>query len=242
MENTKSRRVQQERRTFLRGRLAALNTVRETCVSTLPANAIYPTTTDLFRIPFVRSIIDTVPATGDFTSDDLEPVRLSFDDLNLQWQKEIEQKLMDLIQAAKGSDVQDSLDAKAVLTLATSFFSCRRCPRFLRYPAILMHPCATKYNHQALEKDDPDYLYIAEIREETFWNANHYISMKLGHIAIVSRILDVVGLDPKTATAQEMDALNPIFECISCNNLSAGRAIMSWKTAVCLSDLAIIFR
>jgi len=235
MEDMKSRRVRKERRALLRERLAALNTVRETCISTLPANAIYPTTADLFRIPFVRNIIDTVPATGNFTSDDLEPVSLSFDILNLQWQKEIEQKLLDLIQVAKGSDVQDSLDAEAVLTLATSFFSCGGCPRFLRYPAILMHPCATKYRYQALEKDDPDQLYLAEIREETFWNTNHYISMKPGHVAIVSRILGMVGLDPKTATAQEVDALNPIFECISCNNLSMGRAIMPWKTVVCLA-------
>ena len=235
MEDKKSRRVQQERRALLRDRLAVLNTVRETCVSTLPANAIYPTTADLFRIPFVRSIINTVPTTGDFTSDDLEPVSLSFDVLNLQWQKEIKQKLLDLIQAAEGSDVQDSLDAEAVLTLATSFFSCRGCPRFLRYPAILMHPCATKYKYQALEKDDPDHLYIAEIREETFWNTNHYISVKPEHVAVVSRMLDMVGLNPKIATAQEMDALNPIFECISCNNLSVGRAIMSWKTVVCLA-------
>ena len=236
MEAMKSQRLESERRALLSERLAVLNTVRETCVSTLPANATYPTTADLFRIPFVRNIIDTVPAaTGDFTSDDLEPVSLSFDVLNLQWQKEIGHKLVGLIQAAEGSDAQDSLDAEAVLNLATSFFSCKACPRFLRYPAILMHPCATKYNYQAPEKGDPDHLYIAEIRRETFWNTNHNVSMKPEHVAFVSRLLDMVGLDPKTATAQEMDNLNPIFECISCNSLSEGRAIMSWKTAVCLA-------
>jgi hypothetical protein len=235
MEAVKSRRVQKERRDLLRERLPALNTVRETCVSTLPANAIYPTTADLFRIPLVRNIIDTVPTTGDFTNDDLEPVSLSFDVLNLQWQKEIELKLLDLIQAAEGSDKHDSLDAEAVLNLATSFFSCKGCARFLRYPAILMHPCATKWNFQAPEKDDPDHLYIAEIRRETFWNSNHNITMKPEHIAVVSRLVDMVGLNPKTATVQDLDTLNPIFECISCNSLSEGRATMSWQTVVCLA-------
>jgi len=235
MEDIKSQRLQKERRAFLKERLAVLNTVRETCVSTLPANAICPTTSELFRIPFVRDIIDTVPATGDFTIDDLEPVSLSFDVLNLQWQKEIELKLLGLIQAVEGPNVQDSLDAEAVLDLATSFFFCGTCSRFLRYPAILMHSCATKHNHQVPERDDLDQLYIAQTRGEVFWNANHNISMKPEHVAVVSRLLDMVGLDSKTATIQEMNNLNPIFECISCNNLSEGRAIMSWQTAVCLA-------
>jgi len=235
MEDIKIQRLQKERRAFLKERLAALNSVRETCVSTLPANAICPTTSELFRLPFVRDIIDSVPATGDFTIDDLKPVNLSFDVLNVQWQKEIELKLLGLIQAVGGPNVQNSLDAAAVLNLATSFFSCGSCNRFLRYPAILIHSCATKYNYRFPEKDDFDQSYIAETRGETFWNANQYISMKQEHVVVVSRLLDMVGLDSKAATIQEMNNLNPIFECISCNSLSEGRAVMSWQTAVCLA-------
>jgi hypothetical protein len=46
-------------------------------------------------------------------------------------------------------------------------------------------------------------------------------------------IVSMAGLDPKTATAQDMDALDPIFECIACNSFTEGRATMTWMTTVC---------
>ncbi|KIM49552.1 hypothetical protein M413DRAFT_438740 [Hebeloma cylindrosporum] len=234
MEAIKSTRVEKERRALLKDRLAALNTLRETCVSTLPANAICPTSADLFRLPLVRNIIDTVPATVDFTADDLQPIALSFDDLTLQWRKEIELKLLGLIQAAEGSDVQNSLDAEAVLNLATSFFSCKHCDRFLRYPAVLMHSCATKSSYNFPPKDDPDrdHVYAAEFLRQIYWNADQSITRKPEHVAVVSRLLDMVGFDAKTATVEDMDALNPLFECTSCNSFSEGRAIMTWQTVL----------
>jgi len=36
------------------------------------------------------------------------------------------------------------------------------------------------------------------------------------------------GLDPKSATREDMDKLNPIFECLACNDLRKGRCTLPW--------------
>jgi len=48
-------------------------------------------------------------------------------------------------------------------------------------------------------------------------------------------MLEILGLDPQTATVEELDELDPIFECLMCNDPEKGRFVMAWESTVCSS-------
>jgi hypothetical protein len=95
-------------------------------------------------------------------------------------------------------------------------------------------------------KGDLETRFLRQHCKETLWNYKGDIVIKPEHTAFVAELVRLAGLDPKTATVQEMDALDPIFECVHCNSFALGRATMTWKTAVppCFSfllNLSLLF-
>jgi hypothetical protein len=101
-----------------------------------------------------------------------------------------------------------------------------------------MHKCATDLEWgmmDGLDEVDPETKFLRRFYKETLWNASGCILINPHHTAFLTLIIRLAGLDPKSATLQEMDALDPIFECVFCNSFIKGRATMTWKGAVCPS-------
>ena len=145
---------------------------------------------------------------------------------------------------ARSQESSMSLD---VLQLATSFFRCSssRCgsPQ-LRFPSVLSHPCARKipiggHGRGNLQDWVYDALYdIEDTNDEDGdasgeWNLDEIIqapsSDAMRHCLA---ILEILNLDPKTTTSAQLFELDPIFECVVCNNAEEGRRVMTWETAV----------
>ena len=194
-----------------------------------PGNSIYPNTAELFRIPAVRNLIDSVPNTSQFTQGNLAPIYNDFPNLMHWWRQDIELKLIDLI--CEKPFNREAIDREYVFNLATSLFSCSKCSRFLRYLRVVMHACATLPFLR--ENSDLDTILLTSTLGETFWNLNGCITVNVVHVALLVRLLIMANLTWATTTIQELNARNPIFECIPCNDERMGRATMTWARVVC---------
>lgn len=231
MEVVKAKRLEREHRAITDRRLRDLRKARDDYIATLPVAYIHPTTGELFRFPFIQGIVATLSPTASFSEDDLELIKRSFNDINQQWQKSVESKLRDI--ASKG--YKEGVNPETVVSLATTFFSCTSCSlRYLRYPGVIMHKCPQKINFSNTWEDDLDVMIgSSKLSEsETYWNNEWTIVVKPEQTEFMASVVSLTGLDPKTATAQDMDVLDPIFECVSCNNYCDGRMTMSWTTTV----------
>ena len=231
-------RLKAERRLVLRPRLLVLKAFHKTCVKTLPVNAIHPTASELFRVKSVWNIINSVPAVTLFTQKHLAPIRNDLDNIIRDWREDIELKLLELVSPGL-SDIKETIDVKKIFNLATSVFSCSYsgCSRFLRYPEVMMHACATKARHE--DDAEIDVQIMNDCLHQTFWNFNRCITVNPEHVAMLCDLLTMVGLDPLTTTVQELNIMDPIFECTPCYRSATGRAMMTWAQAVRLPPLCI---
>lgn len=241
MEGVKAERLEREHRAITDKRLGDLRKARDHCIAALPVNCIHPTAGELFLLPFIQGIVATLSPTASFSEDDLDLIKGSFNDINQQWQKGVESKLREI--ASNG--YKENVNPETVVGLATTFFVCTSCSlRYLRYPGVLMHKCPSKANFVDTWEGDLDYMIGSpKLSEgETYWNNEGTIVVKPEQTEFMASVVSMTGLDPKTATAQDMDALDPIFECVSCNDFHEGRTTMSWMTTVwSISHLSCCF-
>ena len=91
-----------------------------------------------------------------------------------------------------------------------------------------MHACATL----PFPDSDLDTIILTNTLGETFWNLNGCITVNVDHVALLVLLLNMANLTWATTTIQELNARDPIFECISCNDERMGRATMTWARVV----------
>lgn len=226
MEDVKAKRLRRERDTLLVERLPILRKIYNSCVETYSVNSIIPRVSDVFIDPLVQDLFFRSPLSTTFTAKDLETVGAIFPDIVLRWRNKTEKKLLDMI--SPGQDINESL-----LQLATTFFSCRLCLRDepLTYPRVLIHRCATT-THGTIGIDE-DQLVVRRLLDCSYWNSGNFITLDAQKIESLSEAIKLCGLDPKSATREDMDKQNPIFECLTCNDLRKGRCTLSWLGLVC---------
>jgi len=222
-------RLKAERRLVLRPRLVALKALHKTCVKSLPVNAIHPTVSELFCVKSVWNIINDVPATTPFTQEHLAPIRKDFNNIVSNWREGIEQRLLELLSPGL-SEIQGTSNGRGILRLATSVFSCSYpgCSRFLWYPEVMMHACATKPYHD--DNAEIDIQIMNDCLHQSFWNFNRCITVNPEHVALVYDLLTKVGWSPSSTTGHELNW--PIYECRPCYQSTTGRAMMSGTQAV----------
>src|SRR5437899_3364464 len=114
MEEVKSKRLGAIRLGIAKKRLNDVDVIREAWVANLPANSIYPTIGELMRLPFIRNIVYSLDKDENFTEAHLEDIRLELDDLNVEWQENIKDKLIEIVSQSS----EDAIDHQTVLNLA----------------------------------------------------------------------------------------------------------------------------
>jgi hypothetical protein len=226
MENVKAKRLRKERDTLLVERLPILRKIYNSCVETYPVNSIIPRASDIFLDPVVQDLFFRSPLSTTFTEKDLETVGAFFPDIVLRWRYKTEEKLMNMMMIPS-QNVSESL-----LQLATTIFSCRLCHNEpLTYPRVLIHRCAVSYHGTAAT--DGDQGVVRRLLDCTYWNAGNFISFDTQKIASLSEAIKLCGLDPKSVTREDMDKQNPIFECLTCNDVRKGRCTLTWLGLAC---------
>ena len=232
MEDIKVNRLREERNTLLAERLPILHKIYKTCVETYPVNSITPGAPDVFLDPTVQDLIIRPPLSTTFSDKDLETVGAIFPNIVLRWREKTEAKLLNMI-----SPRQNNI-SKSLLQLATTIFSCQACPNGepLTYPRVLIHRCASRHRRASYERTftiDDDQLVVQRFLNSSYWNSGNIITFDAQKAVSLSEAIKLCGLDPKSATREDMDKLNPIFECLACNDVRKGRCTLTWLGVVC---------
>ena len=227
MEDVKAKRLRKERDTLLAERLPILRKIYNTCVESYPVNSIIPCASDVFLDPVVQDLFFRSPLSTTFTDKDLETVGVFFPEIILRWRNKTEEKLLNMMTLS-----QDN--SKSSLQLATTVFSCRLCHiEPLTYPRVLIHRCATASYPGMTTVIDEDQTVVRRFLDRSYWNAGN-ITFDTQIILSLSEAIKLCGLDPKSATREDMDKQDPIFECLACNDVRKGRCTLPWLGLVCL--------
>lgn len=180
-------------------------------------------------------MINSSSDTGGITKEDLDPLVEAYPDIAREWKLETEAKLLDMIRISCGDSY--AFDPNTVLHLATTFFSCSECRRYnslengpIWYPRVLLHDHARRSDGRNSMDLDTEMVY--DITRSTQWNARDVFQFSNAERLIMSDVLEEAGFDPETTTVEELNALDPIFECVPCNNIRHGRFTMKWTHLV----------
>lgn len=143
------------------------------------------------------------------------------------WRKTKDSELLAIMKCLPdiGDDVTES-----ILHLASTFFSCKMCTtRFIGYPQVLVHSCF-------LTKCRPEWGHMPALAGSRFWHTQ-YIEVPLDLYMSAKSILELCGRDAKTARAQDVGDLNPLFECLDCkDDETSSRLFMRYGYAVRVLD------
>jgi hypothetical protein len=205
---------------LLSSRYVFLRGIFDEYIHGLPADALIPTVADVALSPSVHAII-----TDERT--DFIVTRQTFEDISLMqslpsifsdWRIRLDDELIRMVQLQVELPEPFSKDQ---LLLATTVFYCDACHTNLFYPRVLVHRCAKPF------KD-----VVVNCLECPAWNSCGNIKFDRNvHQAAVD-IIEILGLDPKTVTAEDMTVRNSVLHCLDCRTTRQGRMTMIWSRAV----------
>ncbi|KIM37447.1 hypothetical protein M413DRAFT_274628 [Hebeloma cylindrosporum] len=229
---------------MLKKRLEVLDEFHKDCVSKLPGNALVLSSADLFMQPLVKELIEDTPNDGpEFTLSNLDPVKDSFLEISREWIEEVKSELFAMVKAEvyipSNGEHEDDIDTH--LELATTFFHCSGCSEdsyrgspgtLFRYKRAIAHACTGEWDPGTELPETETLETLRENLKKLPWNADDRISFNSRAHYTMRDMIALCDLDPDTTTAKEMNALDPIFECLTCNSQSNGRCIMTWECVV----------
>jgi hypothetical protein len=188
--------------------------------------------------PVFRGVVES-PLSEDLedpvTAEPFADAMKSLPDLARMWREAHSRKLMELLPKDQPHLSQDEGLVEAPnsfhqLELATSLFTCKSCTyKKLHYVNALAHLCDFGLDSQG------DKAILQELRAETDSCHPNNISFDSTASRNAKHLVELCGLDPKTATAQDMDERDDRF----IDNAGAyydGRkisyAVLNWRQAV----------
>ncbi|CAA7260695.1 unnamed protein product [Cyclocybe aegerita] len=235
MEYRKSERITLEKATLYKQRLKVLRRAYASFVGLLPPEKTYPNTMEIYQFSSVEQLIKDIPPTVVFTEDTIL-CDLNFSGIVDAWRTKVKEELIDLIRHARGEKYE--FDESTVLDLATTFFRCGNCiwgGKVTQYGIqgtdALTHKCSKSSSSvgSVVGKFDAEGQALKETLKEGVWNSDQEISFDENSRGIMAEVVKACGLDPLTTTAKEMEELDPLIECLDCNDECEGRAVMKWS-------------
>lgn len=198
-----------------------LSEIYDKGIKALPINSPYPTLAQTFCITEDHGLMD-------YSEDAL---RVPFGEVVALWRKHVDSKLIKLITNACGPEY--TFDPTTVFDLATTFFVCCHCRPFrpLSHDQAMVHPCGMSID--LLNGNDTSQEAFRRAFGSAVWgDVDGSVQFSKAHLKVMQEIIERCGLDPKVTTARQMNELDPIFECRTCNVFEKGRATMSWTAVV----------
>ncbi|OBZ71446.1 hypothetical protein A0H81_08517 [Grifola frondosa] len=136
VEETRERRLKEERETALKSRLYILRNMIIDYKKETPRTVeteFLPRFAEFAFMPEFKALID-VPSSTKVTLDIFLPLRASMPKFIARWQADSKAKLAAIVDKRIGI-------SKDPLNLAIAVFTCSSCKRLLRYPEVVAHRC-----------------------------------------------------------------------------------------------------
>ena len=212
-------RIKKDRENLLISRYVVLQEIYDEYIRGLPANdALIPTVADVAISPPVHAIITD-------ERNDFVVTRQTFEDINLmqilpsiisEWKVRLDDELVRMVQVQLSEPF-----TKDQLLLATTVFYCDACRMDLFYPQVLVHICSS-----------PNGINVLNPLPCPAWNSSGNIRFDRNVHQAAIDIIDILGLDPKTVTAEDMTMRNRVLQCLDCRATRQGRMTMIWSRVV----------
>ncbi|KAF5330283.1 hypothetical protein D9619_006076 [Psilocybe cf. subviscida] len=225
---------------LLRKRLPLLKEVSQECRKDLSPAQATPSTRQLFELPSVRDLILNTPDTVEMDASYFQPVVDDYAALVGEWRARMDQNLIDLIKEGYGPD--RIVDEGTILDLATTVFicsiGCSGGTEPIGYPRALCHACTRRpYGSGKVRKlltplEQAENITLRDVLNEGAWNHYSELTFRPELGKMLGDIIELCGFERDTTTRAEMDAANPVFECLACHKGSKGRAVMTWRSTV----------
>lgn len=177
-------------------------------------------------IPEVLEILEA-EKTRNITESDFKPVADNLDELIARYQKEKKKTLVKLLNSRGGRYMEEPLElARNVFRRARSQGS--------SMPSKAPTSDCVLVGWAMLGTHTTDAYSEVMLRPGVYLNMPAgfiYNELSSGHC---SELIDMAGLNPQTASVNEMDSMDPRFVCDTCSTLNGyGYAILSWRAALC---------
>ncbi|TRM61401.1 hypothetical protein BD626DRAFT_460226 [Schizophyllum amplum] len=229
MKGVKTERLAQEKRVALCSRYDLLVEAYGEFRLTKPFRTVLPGIGDIVAIEAITRVIEDTPYDKDLPKSELRALldaipQSYFDD----WREQCDAALVEVLNSSQ----RETPATKADLKLATTVFTPKDGSSDLSYPLVLVSneltqcPVDREYGHDN----------VAAICRHTSWSSEY---LKASDRQIVEQLVVLAGLDPKKATSEEMDELDPWYACM--NHPDKGRYIaMTWRHAVSCPQCVVV--
>jgi len=233
----KKTRMNNERGEFLQQCLPVLKTVVERHLKTLPVNAIHPSVGEIFNHPITQGFITDMTLDLVVVEERFDVMIHAFPIITSRWKTRVTKHLTELVMPKIVRVSNARYDPTTVLDLVVTTFKCTQCSAHgLRYPGVLMHPCAiicpSSRSYAIRPRLSVDEGFVEKILSEISWNTAKMIQFDTEGFRKLVLAVNASGMDPVVCTTAEMGDLDPVFECVSCHKERKGRAVLSWSSVV----------
>lgn len=224
MDGVRTERLQEERSVAIKARLKALD---EAVVRIAPRRIGEPSIRDIaLGMPEVQAVLDA-PTSTKVTTASFGFLAKTLPAFTERWKQDARAYLAGLVRA--GVTVGDATDP---LTLAAgSVFWCRLCYTSYRYPLVLSHTCFARQQLQRVTAANSYEAVVARHAPAQNWQPVEY-EVKAEKLA---KLVAACGMDPATATIDDMDNSDVRLCCTSCWYDRVGerkKDFYSWRAMV----------
>lgn len=153
-----------------------------------------------------------------------------FADFSRKWRLDKDNTLCQILTKPCATEISTDL---APHQLATVYFQCQTCREAIQYPRVLTHCCMTESREWENVSLDLGLRSVADCSRQIPWN--HFqdrIQIADDFCASASDVIRATNIDPKLATASQMDELDGRFMCLLCADENLRHITMSWRMAV----------
>ncbi|KAK0217689.1 hypothetical protein EDD85DRAFT_1029434 [Armillaria nabsnona] len=211
----------------VRMRMNEFNVAYSAATRDVPLFPVYPKAVDAALLKPFSKILFATPLDQDIT-ESLTAAWAQLPSVADKWRKTHDSAL-------KGLMLKAGLEPD--LNLATSFFKCNCCDRLCQYPYVLAHRCSLSYPQESFDPDNwKNYAltHLSRRGNAAIWSASQYM-VDGKALKRVQSIIQACGLNPETATHEDMDSLNCRVICKYCST-AVGSFVTQWQIAACHDD------
>ncbi|KAK0233981.1 hypothetical protein IW262DRAFT_126179 [Armillaria fumosa] len=143
-------------------------------------------------------------------------------------------------QTSKFTEVMEQAGLKADVHLATTVFRCTECCQSYQYPYVLAHRCPFREVPKPFNDEDWKPYALRRISHHMAWSESQF-TIDQETVDKMACLIKTCGLDPETATYEDMDMLDCRVICNHCSNRRTKglKPVMRWRAAACHSSYTV---